>query len=56
MCLDDGMAMSTILDWLMKSMEKSKKMVEAQPIDDIEDFLARSNKERNPRRLRYFQI
>lgn len=27
MCLDDGMEMSTIPDWLMRSMEKSKKMV-----------------------------
>lgn len=32
MCLDDGMEMAAIPDWLMKSMEKSKKMIEVQPI------------------------
>lgn len=49
MCLDDGIEMAAILDSLMRSMEKSKKMVEVQPIDDIDNYLARSNKEKEPK-------
>lgn len=50
MCFDDGMEMAAILDWLMRSMEKSKKMIEVQPIDNIDDYLARSAKEKEPKR------
>lgn len=52
MCLDDGMEMSTIPDWLMKSMEKSKRIVEAQPIDDVDDYSTRSNQEKEPKKAK----
>lgn len=37
--LEDGMKFSTIPEWLMNSMEKMKA-IEAQPVEDIDDFLA----------------
>lgn len=50
MCLDDGMEMAAIPEWLMRNMERSKKMIEVQPIDDIDDYLARSAEEKEPKR------
>lgn len=49
-CLDDGTEMAAIPEWLMRSMEKSKQMIEVQPIGDIDDYLARSAKEKEPKR------
>lgn len=48
-CLDDGMEMAAIPEWLRRSMEKTKQMIEVQPIDDIDDYLARSAK-KEPKR------
>ncbi|XP_057847460.2 uncharacterized protein LOC131057339 [Cryptomeria japonica] len=48
--LDDGMEMAAIPEWLMRSMQKIKQMIEVQPIDDIHDYLARSDKEKEPKR------
>lgn len=54
MCLDDGMEIFTILNWLLWSMEKMKKMIDTQPIDEIDDYLARNDKEKEPKKDKIF--
>lgn len=51
--LKDGMEISTFLDWLLQSMEK-KKMIEAQPTKDIDDFLVRFGKEKEQKKAKVF--
>lgn len=53
MSLEDRMEMSTISNWLLQSMEK-KKMIEAQPIENIDDFLAKPNEEKEQKRAKIF--
>lgn len=47
------MEFSTIPDWLMNSMEK-KKVGEVQPIEDIDDFLARIGKAKEKNKAKKF--
>lgn len=53
MCLDDGMGISTILDWLLQSMEKSK-MIGTQLTEDIDDVLARTDKGKERKKAKMF--
>lgn len=53
MSLEDGMEIFTIPDWLLRSIEK-KKIIEMQPIEDIDDFLARIDKEKELKKAKIF--
>lgn len=56
--LEDGMELSTVLDWLTESLMKKPKLVnEIQPIESMKDFLERIGKVKIPKKPnKYSQI
>lgn len=51
--LEDGMELSTTLDWLKERMNK-KIVEEVQPIEDIDDFCARIGKAKEQKKAKKF--